>query len=79
MAQGEFWQSLLDSISGQSSKELIEKKIEYAKEIAIAQADADAAKYTPEALEEKRKLVVGVAISLSAAAIIIAVLYYKFK
>ena len=74
----DFWENLLDSISGQTEKELIEKQLEIQEQIAIANAEAEAAKYSPEALAEKRKTVIGVSIAVLSAIIIIFFLYYKF-
>ncbi len=75
----DFFENLLDSISGKTSKDITQAQIDAATQIAIAQSEAEAAKSSPEALEERRKMVIGIVTAVSVAAIIITILWIKYK
>ena len=76
---GDFFGNLLDTISGQTAKELTQAQIDAAKEVALAQAQSEATKSSPEALAERGKIILGVVGALSLAAVIITILWIKFK
>ena len=79
MAVEDFFDSLLDKISGKAKKDLVQSQIDAAKEVAIAQAKLEEAKSSPEALAERRKLIIGVILAVAVAGGVIMVLYYKYK
>lgn len=78
MAGGVFWSNLLDTISGKGKRDVTESQIEAATQVALAQAAAEEVKNSPEALAERRKLIIGVTLALVGGAIIITILYFKF-
>ncbi len=79
MAGGEFWNNLLDTISGKTKQDIVKEQIAAAEAVAVAQAEADKAKSSPEALAQRYKLVIGVTYALVAGTILIIFMYYKFR
>ncbi len=74
----DFLENFLETISGQAGQDLTQQQIEAAQEVAIAQTAADVLKNSPEAIAERRKLILGVLFIVVLAGLGITYLYFRY-